>query len=87
MAALQLHLLGASGVCAQKLAEAEALAAGGVTDILLSNEVVDPPKLARLATLARPGLPTGQAKISLCVDDRSAAATASQACWPQLWTL
>jgi len=37
----------------QKVAEAEVLAWGGVSDILVSNEVVGPHKLARLAALAR----------------------------------
>ncbi len=54
--------LGAVGVCCQKVAEAEALAAGGVRDILVSNEVVGARKLARLAALAR------QIKIGVCVD-------------------
>ena len=44
---------GAVGVCVQKLSEAEALAAAGVSDIFISNEIVDPAKLARLAALAR----------------------------------
>ncbi len=43
---------GAAGVCVQKTGEAEALADGGVTDILISNEVVAPAKLARVAALA-----------------------------------
>lgn len=46
---------GAVGQCVQKVAEAEALAWGGVTDILVSNEVVGRDKLARLAALARLG--------------------------------
>lgn len=54
--------LGAVGICCQKVAEAEALAAGGVRDILVSNEVVGARKLARLAALAR------QVRISVCVD-------------------
>ncbi len=44
---------GAVGVCVQKTSEAEALAAQGVADIYLSNEVVDAGKLARLASLAQ----------------------------------
>jgi D-serine deaminase-like pyridoxal phosphate-dependent protein len=44
---------GAVGVCVQKTSEAEALAAGGVDDLYLTNEVVAPGKLARVATLAR----------------------------------
>ena len=44
---------GAVGQCVQKVAEAEALAWGGIPDILVSNEVVGASKLARLAALAR----------------------------------
>ena len=44
---------GAVGVCVQKTAEAEALAALGVNNIYISNEVVSPFKLKRVAALAR----------------------------------
>jgi len=54
---------GAVGQCVQKVGEAEALAWGGVGDILVSNEVVGGQKLGRLAALAR------IAKIALCADD------------------
>ncbi|GAP37581.1 DSD1 family PLP-dependent enzyme [Piscinibacter sakaiensis] len=53
---------GAVGVCVQKPAEAHALAAQGVHDLLLTNEVVDPRKLAGLAALAR------QVRLGVCVD-------------------
>lgn len=43
---------GAVGVCVQKTAEALALAAAGVDDIYISNEVIAAPKLARVARLA-----------------------------------
>jgi D-serine deaminase-like pyridoxal phosphate-dependent protein len=43
---------GAVGVCVQKTSEAEALAAAGIDDIYISNEVVDPAKLGRVAALA-----------------------------------
>ena len=43
---------GAVGVCCQKVAEAEMLVAGGVTDVLVTNEVVGARKLARLASRA-----------------------------------
>lgn len=43
---------GAVGVCCQTVSEAEAMAAGGITDILVSNVVVSPPKIERLARLA-----------------------------------
>ena len=45
-------LRGAVGQCVQKVAEAEALAWGGIPDILVSNQVVGAGKLARLAALA-----------------------------------
>ena len=44
---------GAVGVCVQKLSEAEVLAGLGVSDIYISNELVDPAKLERFAALAR----------------------------------
>jgi D-serine deaminase-like pyridoxal phosphate-dependent protein len=54
---------GAVGVCCQKVSEAEALVDGGVGDVLVSNEVVGAPKLARLAALA------ARARIGVCADD------------------
>lgn len=49
---------GAIGICAARLGEAEVLAAGGVTDILVTAPIVAPGALARAATLAAlsPGL-------------------------------
>ncbi|WP_374669377.1 DSD1 family PLP-dependent enzyme [Ramlibacter sp.] len=44
---------GATGICVQKTAEAEAMAIGGVRDIYISNEVVSPAKLARVADVAQ----------------------------------
>jgi D-serine deaminase-like pyridoxal phosphate-dependent protein len=44
---------GAVGVCVQKTSEAEALAHAGIDDIYISNEVIAPRKLARVAALAR----------------------------------
>lgn len=43
---------GAVGVCVQKTSEAEAMVAGGVHDVYISNEVTAPAKLARIAALA-----------------------------------
>jgi len=54
---------GAVGVCCQKVSEAEAMVDGGVPDVLIANEVVGAPKLARLAALAR------RARIAVCADD------------------
>jgi 3-hydroxy-D-aspartate aldolase len=53
---------GAVGVCCQKVSEAEAMVEGGVTDVLVSNEVVGATKIARLAAL------TKRAHVGVCVD-------------------
>ncbi len=50
--ALLLEQAGAIGHCVQKVAEAEALAAAGVRNLYISNEVIAPHKLARVAALA-----------------------------------
>ena len=55
----------ACGICCQKVAEAEALVDGGVKDVLVSNQVVDPKKIDRLAQLAK------KARVLVCVDDIS----------------
>ena len=46
---------GAVGVCVQKVSEAEALvnADSGIDNLFISNEIIDPAKLARVAALAR----------------------------------
>ncbi|WP_035715912.1 DSD1 family PLP-dependent enzyme [Azorhizobium doebereinerae] len=54
---------GAVGQCVQKVGEAEALAHAGIDDILVSNEVVSPRKLARLAALSP------IARVQVCADD------------------
>jgi D-serine deaminase-like pyridoxal phosphate-dependent protein len=61
IAALQ-TAAGAVGVCVQKVSEAEALAAGGATDIFISNEVIATHKLDRLARLA------GRVRLAVAVD-------------------
>src|SRR5450631_3474392 len=53
---------GAAGQCVQKVAEAEALAWGGVPDILVSNEIVGASKLARLAALSH------LVRVAVCAD-------------------
>lgn len=57
---------GAIGQCVQKVGEAEALARAGIDDLLVSNEVIAPRKLARLAALAR------IARVAVCADDAAA---------------
>jgi D-serine deaminase-like pyridoxal phosphate-dependent protein len=53
---------GAVGMCVQKVGEAEALADAGVTDLYISNEVIDPRKLAGVAALA------GRVTLAIAVD-------------------
>ncbi len=81
LARLQMQA-GAVGVCVQKTAEAEAMAAGGVTDIYISNEVIDPAKLRRVAALAFQ-LNAAGGRLAIAVDSlegisRLAAAMADQ---------
>ncbi|MDQ6917018.1 MAG: DSD1 family PLP-dependent enzyme, partial [Pseudomonadota bacterium] len=54
---------GAVGICCQKVGEAEAFVAAGITDVLITNEIVGTRKLGRVAALAR------SAKIGVLVDD------------------
>jgi D-serine deaminase-like pyridoxal phosphate-dependent protein len=67
---------GAVGVCCQKVSEAEALIEGGVRDVLVSNELVGPAKIARLAALSQ------RAQLGVCVDNldnlRQIAATGAR---------
>jgi D-serine deaminase-like pyridoxal phosphate-dependent protein len=65
--------LGAVGLCCQTVREAEALVSGGIRDILVSNQVVGPGKIERLAALAR------RARIGVCVDAASNVADLSAA--------
>ena len=58
---------GAVGICVQKTSEAEALAAAGVADIFITNEVIAPPKLARVAALAR-ALSARGGRLAIAVD-------------------
>jgi D-serine deaminase-like pyridoxal phosphate-dependent protein len=65
--ALQLQRAGAVGACVQKTAEAEALAAGGVRDITITNQVIAHPKLLRVARLAA-RLQAQGGRLALAVD-------------------
>ena len=64
---------GAAGVCCQKVGEAEAFVAAGVTDVLITNEIVGAAKLARLALLSR------NASLGVLVDDRGNVAALAAA--------
>jgi len=63
IALYQIEHGGACGVCCQKVSEAEAMVAGGVKDVLVSNQVVAPRKIKRLAAMAK------HARVLVCVDD------------------
>ena len=56
---------GSNGVCAQKLGEAEVMVNGGIKDILITNEVVEPRKLERLVAL------NNYADVKVAVDNLS----------------
>jgi D-serine deaminase-like pyridoxal phosphate-dependent protein len=58
---------GAAGVCVQKTAEAEAMVAGGVYNVYISNEVIAPAKLARVAELAHQ-VAAEQGQLAIAVD-------------------
>lgn len=53
----------ARGICAQKLVEVEAMAAAGIDDIMLSNQLVSMAKLRRLAAVIASGT-----RVSIAVD-------------------
>lgn len=63
---------GAVGITVAKVSEAEVMAAGGLKDIFIANEIVTPPKISRLAALAR------LAEMSVGVDSREGAGALSQ---------
>ena len=71
--ARQQHAIGgASGICCQKVSEAEVFAKAGIADILITNQVCDPLKITRLAGIAATGC-----KLSVCVDDLANVAALS----------
>lgn len=73
LAQRQLRAGSAVGITCAKLAEAEVLAAHGVDDILIANQVVGPSKLERLARLAQ------RANVSLAADEFQPVREISQA--------
>src|SRR3954447_15487047 len=66
LARLQMQA-GAVGVCVQKTSEAEAMVAGGVNNVYISNEVIAPHKLAIVADLAH-RLSADKGKLAIAVD-------------------
>lgn len=65
---------GAIGICCQKVSEAEAMVDGGISDVLITNQVVGAPKLERLAQLRR------KANVSVCVDNIANVQSLNSAC-------
>lgn len=64
--ALRQMAAGCVGVCVQKTSEAAVMLAGGVHDVLITNEVVGARKIERLVALA---CQYPQARLGVCVDD------------------
>jgi D-serine deaminase-like pyridoxal phosphate-dependent protein len=64
---------GAIGICCQKVDEAAVFVEAGIADVLVTNEVVTPAKIARLAALAQ------AATIGVLVDNASVIADLSAA--------
>lgn len=67
---------GAIGVTCAKLGEAEVMAAGGVEDILIANQVVGPRKMQRLVDLCRSARPIIAVDHPIQLEAMSAAADA-----------
>jgi D-serine deaminase-like pyridoxal phosphate-dependent protein len=75
---------GAIGITCAKLGEAEVMAAAGIRDILIANQIVGPAKIARLVNLA------GYSDVMVAVEDATNAAdlsAAAQAAGVRLRTL
>ena len=69
---------GAVGVCVQKTAEAEAMVAGGVYNVYISNEVIAPGKLARVAALSKKAADHG-GQLAIAVDSTEGVLRLAQA--------
>jgi D-serine deaminase-like pyridoxal phosphate-dependent protein len=77
LAKLQINA-GAVGVCVQKTAEAEIMVAGGVYNVYISNQVVAPGKLARVAALTQQVAGHG-GQIAIAVDSTEGVTRLAQA--------
>jgi len=64
---------GAKGICCQKLGEAEVMTSQGISDILITSEVVDSEKIERLVRLAR------RYNITVAIDNLKVARATSEA--------
>src|SRR4029453_7197215 len=77
LAKLQMQA-GAVGVCVQKTAEAQAMVAGGIYDIYISNEVIAPQKLERVARLAHQ-VSAENGRVGIAVDSAEGGTRLAQA--------
>lgn len=77
LAKLQMQA-GAVGVCVQKTAEAQAMVAGGIRNIYISNEVIAPQKLARVAALAHQ-VAAENGQLAIAVDSAEGVVRLAQA--------
>ena len=68
---------GAIGICCQKTSEAEPFLAGGIVDVLITNEVVGEQKTLQLAQLAARH---PRANVGVCVDASRVVEQLAQAC-------
>ncbi len=75
---------GAVGVCCAKLGEAEAMLAGSIDDVLITNEIVGESKMRRLALVARAYAP---ARLGVCVDNIEVARQLAAICAAEQVTL
>ncbi|AWN46553.1 alanine racemase [Methylobacterium terrae] len=73
VARLQTTRGGAVGICCQKVSEADALMRAGITDVLVSNQVVGEARVARLVRLAERG------RVAVCADHPDQVAAFSRA--------
>lgn len=70
---------GAVGVCVQKTSEAEIMVAGGVHNVYISNEVIAPAKLARVAKLAQKVAAHEDGQLAIAVDSSEGVIRLAQA--------
>ena len=69
---------GAVGVCVQKTAEAEIMVAGGIHNVYISNQVIAPAKLARVAALTQ-AVAAHRGQIAIAVDSLEGVTRLAQA--------
>ena len=69
---------GAVGICVQKTAEAEIMVAGGIHNVYISNQVISPEKMARVAALTQAVAPHG-GQIAIAVDSAQGVSRLAQA--------